>query len=71
MLKNSLDVAYKVSLLSTQQPPHVHLEELKITVWLAVSAYTINTLERLFDEYRGQYSINKVHEAIERSLATD
>jgi GGDEF domain-containing protein/DNA-binding transcriptional MerR regulator len=71
LLKKSLDVAYKISLLSTQQPPPVHLEELKITVRLAVSAYTINTLERLFDEYRGQNSINQVHEAIERSLATE
>ena len=71
LLKKSLDLAYKVSLLSTQQPPPVHLEDLKITVRLAVSAYTINTLERLFDEYRGQNSINKVREAIERSLATE
>lgn len=71
LLKKSLDVAYRVSLLSTQQPPPDHLEELKITVRLAVSAYDINTLERLFDEYRGQNSINKVREAIERSLATE
>lgn len=71
LLKKSLDVTYKVSLLSTQQPPPIHLEGFKITVRLAVSAYTINTLERLFDEYRGQISINKVREAIERSLATE
>ena len=72
LLKKSLDVTYRVSLLSTQQPPPVHLEDFKdITVRLAVSAYTINTLERLFDEYRGRNSINKVREAIERSLATE
>ncbi|MGH2493333.1 MAG: GAF domain-containing protein [Ktedonobacteraceae bacterium] len=70
LLKKSLDLAYKVGLLSTQQPP-IHLEELKTTVRLAVSGYTIDTLERLFDEYKGQNSINKVREAIERSLATE
>ena len=71
LLKKSLDVPYKVSLLSTQQPPPIHLEELNVTVRLAVSAYEVDTLERLFVEYLGQNSINKVREAIERSLATE
>ena len=71
LLKKSLDGTYKVSLLSTQQPPPIHLEELKITVRLAVSAYDKDTLGRLLDEYHGPSCANSVREAIEHSLATE
>ena len=74
LLKKSLDGSYNIRLLRStglQPPPSGTLEELAITVRLAVSSYNDTTLEELFDRYPGDVGIYSIREMMERSLSTE
>lgn len=71
LLKKSLDGTYKINLLSHQPPVSGTLQEIGITVRLAVSAYDDATLDVLFDLYPNDTGVYSVREMIERSLSIE
>jgi len=71
LLKKSLDGTYKINLLSHQPPVSGTLQEIGITVRLAVSAYDDATLDVLFDLYPDDTGVYSVREMIERSLSIE
>jgi hypothetical protein len=74
LLKKSLADPYQISILQQmgRQPPAAGtLEELTITVRLAVSSYDDKTLDKLFERYPGESGIYSLREMIERSIASE
>jgi DNA-binding transcriptional MerR regulator len=71
LLKKSLDGFYKINLVSTLPPAPGTLQEIQLTVRLAVSAYDNATLDALFVSYPNTGGVYSVREMIERSLSTE
>ncbi|MGZ6277537.1 MAG: MerR family transcriptional regulator [Ktedonobacteraceae bacterium] len=73
VLKKSLDDPYKISLvhpIGPLSPAAGTLEELTITVRIAVSSYTEEALDELFKRYSEETGIVSLRETIERALAS-
>lgn len=71
LLKKSLDGFYKINLVSTLPPASGTLQEIELTVRLAVSAYDNATIEALFVSYPNTGGVYSVREMIERTLSTE
>ncbi len=72
LLKKSLADPYQITILQPmgKEPPATGtLEELIITVRLAVGSYNGKTLDELFERYPGESGIYNLREMIERSIA--
>jgi GGDEF domain-containing protein len=74
LLKKSLEGTYKVNLLHPTGSPQSAsdiLQELKITVRLAVSGYDDRTLAELFARYPDDVAVDSVREMIDTSIVTE
>ncbi len=74
LLKKSLDGTYRVNLLqssATQQSASGTLQEVEITVRLAVSSYNDQTLAGLFASYPDDIVVDSVREMIDSAIMTE